>query len=248
MIEHAFPARTLLVRGAAVALSLAALSACSDSTGVDRSMSSQLAFTAGGTASTAPQALVPITKDGHTLDLSAATVVVTRASLTKTSTDLCGADDDDEDDDDHGRGHSGNCGEVKIGPALVDLPLDGKLVTIPGNTIPPGTYRNIDVRVSLVRLEGTFDGKPFDVTIPVHAKAQADFETPLVVAADSAVAVTVNLPVDTWLVRSDGTLIDPTKLTSTPSLMALVSLKIASSIRAFEDRDHDGRDDHRHRD
>jgi hypothetical protein len=246
MIDHASPARALLVRGAALALSLAALGACSDSTSVD-SMSSQLAFTAGGTASSATRALIPVTKDGHTLNLTAATIVVTRASLKKTSTDMCGADDEDEGNDDRGRGHSGNCGEVKIGPALVDLPLDGKIVTIPGNTIPPGTYRNIDVRVSLVRLEGTFDGKAFDVTIPVNAKAQADFETPLVVAADSAVAVTVNLPVDTWLVRGDGTLIDPTKLTTTPALMALVQLKIASSIRAFEDRDHDGRDDH-HRD
>ncbi len=63
--------------------------------------------------------------------------------------------------------------------------------------------------------------------------------------ARSAVAVTVNLPVDTWLVKSDGTLIDPTKLLSTPSQLALVKLKIASSIRAFEDRDRDGRDDHR---
>ena len=99
--------------------------------------------------------------------------------------------------------------------------------------------------MSLVRLQGTFDGKAFDVTIPVNAKAEVDFETPLVVAADSPVAVTVNLPVDTWLVRSDGSLIDPTKLLATPSQLALVKLKIASSIRAFEDRDRDGRDDHR---
>jgi len=236
------------VRGVALAVAALSIAACSDSTGVNTNMSSQLAFTTGATASSASLATVPITKDGHTLDLTSATVVVTRASLKKTSTDLCGADDDDDNDDHSGRGHDGNCGEVKIGPTLVDLPLDGKMVTIPSNTIPPGTYREIDVRVSLVRLRGTFDGKAFDVTIPANAKSSIDFETPLVVAADSAIAVTVNLPVDTWLVRSDGTLIDPTKLASTPSLMALVTAKISSSIRAFEDRDHDGRDDHRHRD
>jgi hypothetical protein len=246
MIDHALPAR-MMVRGGALAISIVALStaACSESTGVNNDVSSGLGFTTASTsASSASRSVVPITKDGHTLDLTGATIVVTRASLKKTSSDVCEADDDHDDDEWSGR-HVGNCGEVKVGPALVDLPLDGKIVTIPGNTIPPGTYREIDVRVSLVRLEGTFDGKAFDVTIPVNAKTEVDFETPLVVAADSAVAVTVNLPVDTWLVRSDGTLVDPTKITSTPSLMALVKLKIASSIRAFEDRDRDGRDDHR---
>jgi hypothetical protein len=246
MIEPVSPARMLLVRAAALAVSLAALSAaaCSESTGVD-SMSSQLGFTTTSAASSASQSVVPVTKDGHTIDVTAATIVVTRASLKKTSSDLCASDDEDANDDHSDGGHSGNCGEVKVGPTLVDLPLDGKVVTVPGNTIPPGTYREIDFRVSLVRLEGTFDGKAFDVTIPVNAKSEVDFETPLVVAADSAVAVTVNLPVDTWLVRSDGTLIDPTKLLATPSQLALVKLKIASSIRAFEDRDRDGRDDHR---
>jgi len=247
MIEHASPARLVLVRGATLAVSLAALSAaaCSESTGVDSNMSSQLGFTTTSTASSASRSVVPITKDGHTLDVTSATIVVTRASLKKTSSDLCASDDEDDEDDKSGPGHSDNCGEVKVGPTLVDLALDRKVVTVPGNTIPSGTYREIDVRVSLVRLQGTFDGKAFDVTIPVNAKAEVDFETPLVVAADSPVAVTVNLPVDTWLVRSDGSLIDPTKLLATPSQLALVKLKIASSIRAFEDRDRDGRDDHR---
>jgi len=242
----------VLVRSAAFVAFFALLSAaaCSDSAGVDSNLTSRLAFTTGSTTPpSASLSMVPVTKDGHTLDLTGATVVVTRASLKRTSTDVCRADDEDENEDhDRGRSGSGNCGEVKIGPTLVDLPLDGKLVTVPGNTIPPGTYRDIDVRVSLVRLQGTYDTKPFDVTIPVEAKTGITFEPPLVVAADSAVAVTVNLPVNTWLVRNDGTLIDPTTLMSTPSALALVKLKISSSIRAFEDRDHDGKDDHRKRD
>lgn len=247
MPEHTSAARALFVRTAALAVSVATLgtTACSDSTAVDSDLTSQLAFTTtGGAASSAAAASIPITKDGHTLDITGATIVVTRASLKKSSNDVCRADDDD-DDDRFGRGHRGNCGEVKVGPTLVDLPLDGKVITVPGNTIPPGSYREIDVRVSLVRLQGTYDAKPFDVTIPVNAKSDVDFETPLVVAADSMVAITVNLPVDTWLVRTNGTLIDPTKLLSTPSMLALVKLKIASSIRAFEDRDRDGRADHR---
>lgn len=251
-----FTRRTQL---AAAFAALSFLAACSsDSTGVGRQTGSSLAFTTGSsTASSALASSIPVTKNGHTLDLTAITVVIDRASLKTTQADMCRADDNDEEDDDHSGhndlgmldrdGRSGHdfCGEIRIGPTIVDLPVDGKLVTIPGNTVPPGTFTEIDLRISLVRLQGTFDAKPFDVTLPIGAKAEIKLDPPIVVTADSPVAVTVNLPVDTWLVNGDGSLIDPSQLRLDPLLLARVRMKIASSIHAFEDRDHDGRPDHR---
>jgi hypothetical protein len=45
-------------------------------------------------------------------------------------------------------------------------------------------------------------------------------------------------------VNSDGSLVDPTKLSTNPSLMEQIRSRIQTSFRAFEDRDHDGHDDH----
>ena len=252
MMELSEHRRSVLPRGAlslVAALAAAASTACSDSTGLAAGSASQIAFTTGGgaSASSALASTIPVTKNGHTLDLTGVTVVVDRASLKRQLTDVCRSDDNDDEDDDHDgdREHNGMCGEVRVGPSIVDLPLDGKLVTLPGDAIPAGTFTQLGLRISLVRLQGTFDGKAFDTTVPVNATVSIKFDTPLVVTAATPTSITVNVPVDTWLVNADGSLIDPSKLTSTPSLMLLVKNHIATSLHAFEDRDHDGRDDHR---
>lgn len=219
------------------ALSVGACSS-SDSTGVQRGTGNQIGFTTRApSATSALVSAVPVTKDGHTLDLKTVTIVVERAWLKRDRSDAC------EDDNNGWRGFAG-CRLVRVGPSLIDLPLDGKVVTLPANAVPQGTFKEIAVRISLVRLVGTFDSKAFDVTIPVNAKSEVEFQPPLEVLSDSAASVTVNLPVDAWLVNSDGSLVDPNALLGSPSLMASVKRRIAASIRAFEDNDHDGREDH----
>ena len=215
-----------------------ALASCSDAVGPNAG--SQLAFrVSDAVASAAAQtALVPVTKAGHTLDLTAVTVTVSAAELKRASTDLC-ADDEGSDGNDHG-----NCSEVHAGPVSIDLPLDGGMVTIPANTIPSGTFRELELRLSDVRFKGTFDGQAFDVTVTTSAKAEIELGTPIVVDAGSATSVTVNLPVFGWLTNSDGSLVDPRTIPTSPTVLAAVRQRISASIHAFEDRDHDGRDDH----
>lgn len=233
---RAWSRRALAATALAGALSAAACSG--DSTGVDAAAGSSIGFTTrAASASAALASAVPITKDGHTLDVKTVTVVVERAWLKRNRSDEC------EDDKESWRGFAG-CRLVRVGPTLIDLPLDGKVVTLPANAVPAGTFKEVAVRISLVRLMGTYDTKSFDVTIPVNAKSEVEFETPLEVLADSAVALTVNFPVDTWLVNTDGSLVDPNALVGSPSLMSSVKRRIAASIRAFEDNDHDGREDH----
>ena len=60
--------------------------------------------------------------------------------------------------------------------------MNGNAATIPTNAIHPGSYRELELRVNKVELTGTFDGTAFDVTVPVAARAEFEFDPPLVVA------------------------------------------------------------------
>lgn len=237
-----------LRRVAAVAslLGVAGAIACSgDATGNDAGPASQLSFAATSSTS-ASAAIAPVTVGGHTLDLTTATVTLSRAELKRVRTDACPGDNDEGEDDDHPRDtlSTAACHELKVGPLTVDLPLSGNVVTVPANAIPAGTFRELELRVTQVELKGTFDGTAFDVTIPVRVHTEVEFATPIVVTEGAPTSITVAVPVGTWLVNADGSLVDPNKIGTTPSLLAQVKNRIAASLRAFEDRDHDGHDDH----
>ena len=230
--------------GASTSLAFAFV-ACSDSTAPGSDSVAQIAFT---TSPTASANAIPVSSGGHTLDLTGVSLTISRAELKAAKSNSCPGDDDEDDDanDDHPTvvASTAQCGELKIGATTIALPLGSGMATIPANAIPAGTFREFEIRVSQVELTGTFDGKPFDVTIPVRAKTEIDFSTPLVVTADQPTLITVNVPVNNWLVNTDGSLVDPSKLATNSSLLAQIKTRIMHSFHAFEDRDHDGHDDH----
>jgi hypothetical protein len=241
--------------GIASLVALAGLAtACSDSTSVKTS-ASQLAFTTGPALGAHADA-APITIGGHTLDLSAVTITVSRAELKPAASAVCaddneGADDDrspsggaSADGDNHNGGGNDDCGEMKIGPTTIDLPLDGSVIAVPADAIPAGTFQELELRLAFIRLQGTFDGKAFDVTLSTPVRGDIQFTTPVVVTAGTATSITVTVPVATWFTNTDGSLLDPSKLNSTPSLMSQFLGRIATSFHAFEDEDHDGHDGH----
>jgi hypothetical protein len=241
--------------GIASLVALAGLAAaCSgDSTSVKTS-GSQLAFTTGPKLGALADA-APITINGHTLDLSAVTITVARVELKPAAAAVCAGDDNEGADDDrapssasadgdHNSGGQDDCGEMKIGPTTIDLPLDGSVVTVPADAIPAGTFQELELRLAFIRLQGTFDGKAFDVTVSTPVKGEIQFATPVVVTAGTATSITVTVPLATWFTNTDGSLLDPSKLNTTPSLMSQFVGRIGTSFHAFEDEDHDGHDDH----
>jgi hypothetical protein len=242
------------VTTAVVLSGLALAAACSDSTSAGRT-SAQIAFTSGVRSSANAQ-IVPITNNGHTLNITQATLTILKVELKPTKTDACAGDDDSDDnivvtagasqdDREHGEDIDGEgCHELKAGPLSVDLPLDGGITTLAANAIPPGTFREIELRVSTARLVGTFDGKPFDVTLLVNSRGEIEFATPLVVADGVPTSVTINVPVGGWLTNADGSLVDPSNVASNQTLAAQIRSRIIASFRAFEDKDHDGHEDH----
>jgi hypothetical protein len=129
---------------------------------------------------------------------------------------------------------------------MIDLPLDNSMVTVPMNVIPAGTFQEIEFKITLARLIGTFDGTAFDVTIPVNTKAEVEFTTALAVTANTPTSITINLPIADWFTNADGSLVDPRQLLTNPTMLAAVKARIAATLHAFKDDDHDGKDDGDH--
>lgn len=241
-------------RSIAISASFAALvaaAACSgDSIGPRGVGRPQLAFAASNSTGASADVIAAsaITVGTHTLDLTNIAVTVQRAELKAASTSVCAGDENENeganDDHPHGGGKGNECGELEVGPTTVNVAVNGTAATVPVNTIPAGTYRELELRLSKIELKGTFDGTAFDVTLPISAKGEFEFSPPLVIDDSTPANLTVNLPLATWFTNADGSLVDPNQLATSPSLVAQVTQRILASLRAIEDRDHDGRDDH----
>jgi hypothetical protein len=163
-------------------------------------------------------------------------------------------DDDGEDDD---------CDELRIGPYLLDLPLDAGPARSFTVDIPAGTYREVKFKVHKanraedaafvathpefdersVRVVGTWNGAPFVFTSDVTANQESEFDPPLTVDGSVSTELTLFVDLSNWF-RVDGALVDPAQANDQQPLSSQVKNNIKASIRAFEDDDHDGEDDH----
>ena len=239
--ERPGPVRSATIIGAMACA--AVLAACSSD--LAPRGASQIAFTSNSSLG-ANATTVPVSSGGHTLDLTQATLSISRIELKRAVTNTCSGDDALHDDGGSDSAHTGveDCAELKLGPTTVDLPLAGGMVTLPANALPAGTFRELELRLSQVELKGTFDGQAFDVTLPVDVHDEIEFSTPLAVVDGAPTSITINVPVDGWLTNADGSLIDPRTISSNPTLLDQVRGRIRASLHAFEDEDHDGHDDH----
>jgi len=259
--SHKFISRTTLLLYV-----VAGASACSDATGsggrhpLTVSVTSQAQT--GGAADRAPTgaALGDITLaiGGSSLVITKAQVVARRIELAPTGASTCagttesGDDDADVEDD---------CAEVEVGPTLLDIPVDATTKTNITASVPPGTYRALEIRIgpitsgnrrsqafvlahpefknASVRVEGTFNGKAFVFTSPIDTRIETAFSTAVTVDAANP-NVTVAIDLSNWFSDGSGGVLDP----SNSANAARISANIAGSFRAFEDDDHDGHDDH----
>lgn len=251
----------------------------------------QLARTSGATALVSPAPIDPagsaaavagtvptittsaagmrIARDGDVLLVTKAQLVVRNVKL-KSATAVCSDDDDDEttgrssnsssgrDDDDD------DCAEIRVGPYLVNVPVNGADGARVAVAVPVGTYSSIrlwlykvtsgdsadvafrqanpDFRDISLRLEGTFNGTPFVFVNDVNAKLTIPLTTPLVIATGGG-DVTVTIDLSTWFLRSSGGLYSPAEANTPGQVRAQVQNNIRGAFRAFRDRDRDGRED-----
>lgn len=238
-------------------LALGSLAGCSDSTagtGGARSMSLSFATVPSRSASASIASL--------SLGASAGTLVITKAQLVLSKSELhrSGAScTSSHESDDH------DCPELKLGPMLVDLPLDTTAKGVLVVDLPAGTYTQFEAKIDAVmnetegvpaasaaflaanptfrgvsvRVEGTYDGQPFVYSSATEGELEITFSPPLVVDG-SASNVTVNVDLSSWFRRSDGSAIDPRTATAGSATKEIVDDNIKRSFDVFEDDDRDG--------
>jgi hypothetical protein len=227
----------------AVSLSFAAVGASGTSSSTSLSGGAQSGAVAG---SSSVDALV-ITR----VQLVLAELELQRAGGTCTSGDTYSSSSD-------------SCEELELPPTMIELPVNGNVVSAVSVPVPPGSYSAFEAKITLadtgrrggaaliaahpelraasVRVEGTFNGKPFTYTGATRAQIESRFDPPLVADA-SGINVTVRVNLTGWFRTSSGALIDPATANAGGPNAELVSTNIARSFVAFCDDDRDGRDD-----
>ncbi|HET7041341.1 MAG TPA: hypothetical protein VFI13_04965 [Gemmatimonadales bacterium] len=266
--------RTLLAAAGAFALA-----ACNDGSGP--MATSQVAFavsTQSAASASAPGMMgaseVFTDSAGNSLSIDSVSVVVRKLEL-EGSAAACPSTGEDSASADVTIGgtvqlsdsmeHEGGdeCGEVKAGPFLVDLPLGAGASRQFTVTVDTGTYTRVKIQIHTpdgandvaflqqhpeyagvsLRVVGTFNDAPFVYTTGVTDVQEVMFTTPLVVGT-SPTAFTLSVDLAGWFVGSTGSLIDPSTATGVTANALQVRHNILLSFHAFQDEDHDGADDH----
>jgi hypothetical protein len=143
------------------------------------------------------------------------------------------------------------------GPLLIDVSgnsLSGALLQLATANVPAGTYDKLKIQVHRVQspapalfddlvkqdasvlLEGEIDGKAFTFASGLEAEVEHEGSFTL---GDAASNITLDLDASQWFKAADGSRLDPRDA----SARSAIEGNIRASFRAFEDDDHDGKDD-----
>jgi hypothetical protein len=252
----------------------AMLAGCSAADGIkpDDNVPMTVSFSAvsstGASASSSPATaatrVLSITSGSDVLTITNLQLVVARLELQRagaTCASTAAAGDDDMDEHE--------CAELELAPTVIDIPVDGTIVSALNTAIPAGTYSALEAKIRPVRADGggdhgrgsssfltahpdlagvsvrvtgTFNGTPFTYTGAPKVEVERVFDPPFSVDATHP-NLTVNADLSNWFKSQSGALIDPATATAGSANGVIVSDNIRRSFKAFRDGDHDGRDD-----
>lgn len=220
----------------------------------------QLATTGTG-ATTAPSLAVSVTRGNDVIVITHVQLVARKIKLERED-GSCPADieDDSEDGDE--------CPSLKLGPLLLDPPLDVEgadpsfTVDIPAGVYdeltlqihkPAGSndaafiaanpdFDGVSIRVTGTFKTGTLDPVPFTFTTDLTQVIEIELDNPLVVVADGETGLTLLLDVRGWFLdQGGGALLNPLSLSQ--QARSRIEQNIRQSFHAFEDDDQDGEED-----
>jgi len=170
--------------------------------------------------------------------------------------------DDEHDEDNENENEDANgedCPPLKVGPVLVDLPLDGTTTVVLDAFVPAGTYQRLQARLHAVkegdegvadfltshpefegisvRVVGVFTdagGTPheFTFTSRMNVVTAINFDEPVTVG-DGTTNLTINVDVSSWFSTPAHPVLDPTA----DANQRAIEQNIRRSLRAFEDDD-----------
>jgi hypothetical protein len=207
----------------------------------DLSLSFVVPGTGGGNPAVRSAALLVDTLigGGHTLDLQTVALTFSRVVLEREGTDDHGDSDRDSDTEGADSDHDGN-EQLRSGPITINLPLRGGVITPINEGVPNGVFDQVELKLSQVRLVGTFDNQAFDVIVPIRTELDIHLEPPFTVASNTdRLNVTIAVDALSWFRDFTGRLLDPRQLNTNSSLRSFLVSRIKNSFRAFEDSDFD---------
>jgi len=101
---------------------------------------------------------------------------------------------------------------------------------------------NPDFREISVRLEGTYNAKPFVFTHDVNATLDVPLTKPVEIGA-AGDNVTVTIDMSSWFTKPAGGLYNPAEGNVSGLVRAKIQTNIRAAFKAFRDTDRDGEDD-----
>ena len=159
---------------------------------------------------------------------------------------------------------SDDCEKLEVGPVLLDVPIGttGAARTF-SVELAPGSYDKVEFELhktsssddagfiaahpeiadASVRVTGTYNGVDFVYTGRFDSGQEFDLNPPLVANETGGTDLTLFLDLDKWFRDSSGALIDPATANAGQPNQGVVEQNIKSAVDAFEDENHDGRDD-----
>lgn len=218
------------------------LASCENALGPSGEKQASLSFGVAATADATATDTLECTDGTHTLRIEQVLVAFADVELQRAgdSGDASGSDTDSDTDTDSDGAHDES---LHSGPVTVELPLQGGVVTPIQQSVPLGSYDEIELEVEHVRVRGSYDGSPFDVVLLVPVDVELELQPPFVVASGTERAnITVMVDPCDWFRIAGGTLVNPDAVKTDDALRELVRHRISASFRAFEDRDQDGDD------
>lgn len=135
---------------------------------------------------------------------------------------------------------SGTSEATQSGRATVNLPVEGGVVTPVRLRLNAGTYDELRMRVETVRVRGTYDGTPFDITVSTNSETRLDVFPAVRVEDGGSSNLSVRVDLRQWFRAESGALMEPSAIRGDSSLEATLRSNIEASLRAFEDEDQDG--------
>jgi hypothetical protein len=228
------------------------LAACAD-TGVNLSRPISLSITTASSRTFLPAAsglaaAIQVGSGANSLSITQAQATLERIELAGSGS--CAGDPAEADEMpgepevEHDAAAEDDCAELRIGPTLVTLPVDGTTKVILDALVPAGTYSGVDAQLDSVKVTGVYTDATnqmhsFTFTAGIDASLEASFQPPVTVGSGTS-NVTVDVDIASWFKDASGAVVDPTN----PASAATITANIRRSVHAFQDDDHDGRDDH----
>jgi len=239
-------------RALTCALLVSLLAACTD-TGLKLSRPISLSMTTAGSRASLPagsavSAAIQIGSGANSLSITQAQATLERIELAGSGSCVSDMEESDQmqaqpEAEQDAEAEDG-CEELRVGPTLLTLPVDGTTKVILDALVPAGTYSGVEAKVDSVKVTGTYtdasnQGHAFTFRADIDAHVEASFQSPVTVGAGTS-NVTVDVDIASWFKDANGAVLDPTN----PANAAVITANIRHSVHAFEDDDHDGRDDH----